>query len=87
MDLVIGFGAHEDPAGVAAEAIVEAKQKAAAAGRHLSVVASVCGTEGDYQGFQKQRRVLEDAGVIVLPSNAQAAEFAVRLVGGKISGK
>lgn len=87
IDLVIGFGAHEDPAGIAAEAIVEAKNKASKAGRHLSVVASVCGTEGDYQGFQKQRRVLEDVGVVVLPSNAQAAEFAVRLVGGTINAK
>jgi len=87
LDVVIGFGAHEDPAGVAAEAIVQAKETAARAGRYLSVVASVCGSEGDYQGFQKQRRVLEDAGVVVLPSNAQAARFAVQLVSKLTDGK
>lgn len=85
LDVVIGFGSHEDPAGVAAKAIEEAKQKAAEAGRYLSVVASVCGTEGDFQGFEKQKKTLQDAGVVVMPSNAQAARYAVLVAGGEIN--
>ena len=84
IDLVIGFSAHDDPAGVAVDAILEAKKVAREHGRYLSVVASVCGTEGDYQGFEKQKRVLQDAGVIVMPSNAQAVRFAVLVAGGKL---
>jgi succinyl-CoA synthetase alpha subunit len=87
IDVVIGFGSHEDPAGVAAEGIREAKETADSEGRHLSVVASVCGTEGDYQGLRKQRKALEDAGAVVLSSNAQAARFAVSVVGGRAAGR
>jgi hypothetical protein len=42
------------------------------------VVASVTGTEGDPQGYARQVRTLEAAGVIVAPSNAHAAELAAR---------
>ena len=47
LDIVLGYGAHPDPAGATVEAIREAQHLAAAAGRHLVFVASVCGTEGD----------------------------------------
>jgi FdrA protein len=40
-------------------------------------VASVVGTEGDPQGVRAQVDQLRAAGVEVLPSNAQAARFAV----------
>lgn len=84
LDVVLGYGSHPDPAGVVAQAITEAKQKAAADGRYLSVVASVCGTEQDPQGFGKAREVLEAAGTMVLESNAQAARAALLLVGGTL---
>jgi FdrA protein len=42
------------------------------------VVASVCGTDADPQGYSRQVRTLEAAGVVVAPSNAHAAELAVR---------
>lgn len=77
VDCVIGYGAHPDPATDLGEAIKEAKKIAKDAGRHLTVVASVCGTENDPQVLSKSRKALEDAGAIVMPSNSQA----VRLVG------
>ncbi len=73
LDVVIGHGAHDDPAG----AVVAALAGAATGGP--VVVASVCGTEGDPQVYSAQVRVLADAGVIVAPSNAQAAEIALRI--------
>jgi FdrA protein len=39
-------------------------------------VASVCGTTGDPQDLDKQEATLEDAGVVVLPTNAAATRLA-----------
>ncbi|MFQ5519945.1 MAG: acyl-CoA synthetase FdrA [Candidatus Methylomirabilia bacterium] len=76
LDLVLGRGAHTDPAGLLTAAIYDARTAAARAGRSLAVVASVVGTAGDPQGLPAQVARLEAAGVDVLPSNAQAARFA-----------
>ncbi|MEW6592891.1 MAG: acyl-CoA synthetase FdrA [Candidatus Hadarchaeota archaeon] len=76
LDVVLGIGANSDPAGELAGAVREAKEIAAKGGRYLSFVASVCGTNGDPQGYSAQKRKLEDAGVVVMPSNAQAVRMA-----------
>jgi FdrA protein len=76
LDVVLGYGAHSDPAGEVLPAIRAARRAAESAGRHLAVVASVCGTEGDPQRRSAQVATLSDAGVIVMPSNAQAARLA-----------
>lgn len=76
VDLVLGHGAASDPATPLAEAARTARAGATAAGRHLLVVASVCGTPADPQDLGSQRQILTDAGVIVLPSNAAAARYA-----------
>ena len=80
LDVVIGYGAHDDPAGALGESIRTAKAKAAAAGRYLSVVAHVCGTAQDPQGLDQQERKLREAGALVLPTNAQAAQVAAAIV-------
>jgi len=71
LDVVIGHGAHEDPAGAVAEAV------AGRPARGACVVASVCGTEGDPQSYAAQVGKLEAAGVVVAASNARAAELAL----------
>lgn len=76
-DCVIGYGSHEDPAADLAEAITHAKAGAEKEGRHLCCVCAVCGTEGDPQRLSVTRKKLMDAGAVVLPSNAQAARFAL----------
>ncbi|HWS29031.1 MAG TPA: acyl-CoA synthetase FdrA [Clostridia bacterium] len=76
-DCVIGYGSHPNPAQDLAEAIRTARAEAEAAGRYLCCIASVCGTEGDPQSLSKTRQKLQDAGAVVLPSNAQAARFAL----------
>jgi FdrA protein len=70
VDVVLGFGAHENPAGVLLKAIKGQKP----------VVASVTGTEQDPQVWSRQVALLRDAGVVVAASNAHAAELASSMV-------
>jgi len=79
LDFVLGFNSSPDPAGELVSAIEAAKREAKKRDGSLSVVASICGTEGDPQNLQKQVKVLEEAGTIVFPSSAQAAHFCALL--------
>lgn len=74
-DVVIGYGAHDDPAGHLA-ALVSANQTSLGP----AIFASVCGTDGDPQGRAGQIAKLEAAGVHVAPSNADAARWALTAV-------
>jgi len=80
LDVVIGYGAHSDPASELGAAIAEAKTIARKRGRELIVVASVTGTESDPQGLSRQMDALKKAGAIVLGSNAAVAKFASAIV-------
>ena len=75
-DVELGYGSNPDPAGHLLPAIESARAAAKRTGRYLPFVASVLGTEGDSQGLEVQQRRLEDAGVLVAASNAQAARLA-----------
>ena len=75
-DLMLGRGSAQDPAGPLARAIKEVGMK----GRSPVFVASVVGTADDPQDMDEQMRILEEAGVVVLPSNAQATRFAAALI-------
>jgi succinyl-CoA synthetase alpha subunit len=77
LDLVLGYGAHADPVGELRTAIEDARA------RNVTVVASVCGTERDPQGLSVQAQTLRQAGVLVMPSNAQAARLAARITEGR----
>ncbi len=79
LDVVLGYGAHPDPVGELLPAVEDARREAGAAGRGLAVVATVVGTDADPQGFPAQVARLEAAGVVVMPSNAQAARLAARI--------
>jgi FdrA protein len=61
------------------ESIKAAKSKAESRGQYLPVVASVCGTVRDPQDFVSQVDQLRKIGVVVMPSNAQAARFAAKV--------
>ena len=50
LDVVLGHGAHPDPAAELAPALADAVRTAAADGRSLAVVVSLCGSEGDPAG-------------------------------------
>lgn len=71
LDVVIGYGAHDDPAGAVARWL------ASTPGPRPAIVASVTGTDADPQGRTRQVRELEGAGVLVANSNAEAATLAL----------
>ncbi|RPI78428.1 MAG: hypothetical protein EHM41_24860, partial [Chloroflexi bacterium] len=80
LDFILGQIASADPVGDLIGSICKAKETAAHQGRHLTIAASICGTELDPQGFDRQKKMLEDAGVLVFATNAQAARFCSRLL-------
>ena len=79
LDVVLGYGAHHDPAGALTPVIREARQAAEQAGRQILFVASVCGTTEDPQNASRQESSLADAGVILGGSNAEAVRVALEL--------
>jgi len=81
LDLVLGFGAHQDPAGELAEAIRAAKESARAQGRELPVVVSVTGTESDPQRLTRTGETLAAAGASVFLSNRDATRHALSFLG------
>ncbi len=82
LDVVIGYGAHPDPASELGKAVEEARALARREGRELLIVASVTGTEGDPQGLSRTVSTLTQKGVIVCDSNAAAARLTSMLVSG-----
>ena len=80
MDVVLGSGAHPDPAGELSPAIREVREQAEKAGRYLEVVAIVTGTDEDPQDMHQQEKQLEAAGAKVFTSNDAAARYVGRLV-------
>lgn len=80
LDVVLGYGAHPNPASELGPPILQARQAARSESRELMVIASVTGTEGDPQDLKKQVKALEDAGVEVCESNAAAARRVVEIL-------
>ncbi len=81
LDVVLGHGAHENPADPLARTLREAREQAPAG--TPPVVVSVCGTEADPQGYTAQCEQLREAGALVASCNAAAAEAALGLVKGR----
>lgn len=86
LDVVIGYGAHPDPAGELVRYIAEVRESTEAEGRTLPLVASVCGVDGDPQSRATQVQILEEAGVLVMPTNVQATALAVQIATGVTAG-
>lgn len=79
LDVVLGYGSHSDPATDLVPSLLAAQKRAAADGRQIAFVASVCGTRDDPQGLVRQETILREAGVLLTDSNAAAARLALRL--------
>jgi FdrA protein len=73
LDVVLGYGAHPDPAAELAPVIERLD-------RH--VIVALCGAADDPQGLDAQRAALEAAGAVVTRSNAHAARLAKEASGG-----
>jgi FdrA protein len=80
LDFILGYNASPDPVGELLDAIIQAKQAATNRGSHLTIVASLCGTEHDTQDLNLQAKLLKDQGAYVFNSNAKAALFCARLL-------
>ncbi|MBI5960320.1 MAG: FdrA family protein, partial [Chloroflexi bacterium] len=80
LDLVLGYGAHPDPARELAPAIRQAREIAARAGRELLVISALTGTDDDPQNFTRQAQAFSAAGVTLCASNSDAARLAALIV-------
>ena len=83
-DLVLGYGSHEDPANTLAPTIKKLKEEAKKKGREVHFLTSICGTNTDPQGYDKQRQIMEEIGVLVCNTNNEAVEKALALTGKSI---
>jgi FdrA protein len=78
LDVVLGYGAHPDPAGELGPLIERALAERPGG---LSVVVSLCGAAGDPQGLDGQAAALRAAGALITRSSAQAARLALAAAG------
>jgi FdrA protein len=76
LDVVLGYGGHDDPASVLAPACA-----AVARPDGPRVVVYVLGTDNDPQDLARQRRAFEEAGCLVAPTAARAALAAAAIAG------
>ena len=83
LDVVLGDGAHADPASELAPAIGEAIKVAAKDGRRLTVVAVVIGTDADPQGLDRQIEQLKAVGAIVFTCHDEAVRAVASSFGGE----
>ena len=67
LDVVLGYGSHQDPASELAPACARAVQQG------VVVVAYVLGTQSDPQDYARQREILRRAGCIVTETAARAS--------------
>ena len=79
LDVVLGYGVHDDPAAVLVPVLAKAREAAATQGRHFAVVVHVCGTDGDPQVRRAQVETLRAAGALIAQTNAGAARLATRI--------
>lgn len=80
MDVVLGEGAHPDPAGEIAPAIAEAKRKAQQDDRTLDVTVVVVGTDEDPQQVELQKERLISAGAVVFEDTTDAVAHVTRML-------
>lgn len=80
LDVILTPSGPIDPAGVIAVEVKKAREVVQKRGGSLAVVASVLGTDADFQNAEKQREELREAGVLVCQSNYRAALLAGEIV-------
>jgi len=73
LDVVLGYGSNPDPA-------AELTPVLRKAGRQVTVVCSITGTDQDPQNRSHVAKALCKAGAIVMPSNAAACKLAGRMI-------
>ncbi|MEO3990501.1 acyl-CoA synthetase FdrA [Pseudocitrobacter cyperus] len=76
LDVVLGYGACEDPAGAVVEALGQVRARRTAP---LVTIATLTGTDGDPQGRAAQSEKLREAGVAVVETLEEAILLAISL--------
>jgi FdrA protein len=79
MDVVLGYGAHADPASEVAQAVTDMRA-ARADDAPIVVIATVTGTSDDPQDLGEQKQKLESAGIVVAPSVRSAVLLATQAI-------
>jgi FdrA protein len=77
LDVVLGEGAHADPAGELAPEIEHVLNEARSAGRTLAIAVLMIGTDEDPQDLAMQTATLEQAGARVVRTVGELVDFAV----------
>lgn len=77
LDIVLGYGAHEDMVG----ALLPTIKKVRESRPDLQFVATVVGTDKDPQSYQKAVQRLQENQILVAESNAKAVQLALSLKG------
>ena len=72
LDFVLGYGSNPNPVAAIINEIKDAKKYTEREGRHLSIIAHVCGTKKDPQNYESSVQLLKRSGAIVMPTNAFA---------------
>lgn len=83
LDVVLGFGANEDPAATLIDTIKEVKE----ARPDITVITTICGTQQDPQNIDEQEAKLLEAGALVFKSNRKALDYALGLIGKEVDYK
>jgi succinyl-CoA synthetase alpha subunit len=78
-DVVLGYGAHPNPAAEFAAAIAPARRDHAV-DRSPIFIASLCGSKRDPQNLERQESILKEADVFVAGSNAAATRVAANVI-------
>ena len=76
LDVVLGYGSHPDPASELVPVIMKAKEIR----RDILFIGSVTGTDQDPQNRKDVIHQLENAGMVVMPSNVAASELAGQII-------
>lgn len=80
LDIEIGYGSHDEAGQILADEVRQAQVELDKVGRSVAFFATVCGSYEDYQGYDKQVQILEDAGITVFETNEHCARAAVAVV-------
>lgn len=75
LDIILGAGAHPDPASELAPALARIRETATQDGRSLEIMAIVVGTDADPQDVDHQVNQLQKAGVEVFSDTTGAVEY------------
>lgn len=81
VDIVLGYGSHDDMASEIAVVVKELLEKAKEQNRKIYIIGTVCGTEKDPQGLTRSQNILKEAGMLVESSNREAVRLALNLMG------